>query len=404
MKKILSVFALLSGCALGAGAVAWLPSAVITEETVGNNGVKISWTYDDSEERCDHFQVIVYKMHKATKAEKFVLAEADFSNLESKGTMQKHEERSAIWDFIPSCPGWWLKFPLYMQGGIGVDAAMYFAGSDNADIFGGSYVISPDYDLSHLTNSSINVEASLANEATSVSGGFALWAWNTNWFDPKNIDYKPVVGCDYHYSDLSSYSWADKAETMTFPTTEGVTDPDLVDEIEAIDKSRSRVMFYGRGHSAYWLKGFKISVDMQPGDMVDYSASLHEVVGNTFTIDTSNDTPDDYVYAYEVRPVRMEYDEFRDVTTVRMVNYAYPTPRYIVGNFAGIGDISADNSDVKIFARDGKIVICGAEGLNAKVYNVAGECVYDGSAEAEISLARGIYIVTAGETTAKVAL
>lgn len=120
-------------------------------------------------------------------------------------------------------------------------------------------------------------------------------------------------------------------------------------------------MFYGQGYSSYWVNGFKLTVDMVAGDMVDYGAAIHEVTGNTFTIDTSADTPNDYTYAYEVRPVKLEYDDYRDVTTVRFTNYAYSTPRHVIGQLAGIDDITAADQNVKIYARDGQIIIEGAD-------------------------------------------
>lgn len=403
-KKSLLAAAMLLGGLLGANAVVWLPNPVITEETVADNGVTVSWTYDSSEEPCTHFQVIVYKMHKADKAETFTLAQTDFDYITSTGTMSKKEDRGAIWDYIPECPGWWVKYPLYMNGAMGVDTFMYFAGSDNADIFGGAYIISPDYDLTHLANPSIKIETELGNEATSVTGGFALWAWNTNWYDPKNIDYKPVYGNDHHFTDLASTSWASKSETLVFPDVADYTDPDQIEEIESIDKSRTRVMFYGQGYSAYWVNGFKLTVDMAAGDMVDYGAAIHEVTGNTFTIDTSADTPNDYTYAYEVRPVKLDYDDYRDVTTIRFTNYAYSSPRHVIGQLSGIDDITAADQNVKIYARDGQIIIEGADDSNASVYNVAGQCVYTGAANVPVTLDRGVYIVTAGATKAKVAL
>lgn len=404
MKKKLPVLSFFLGSVLCASATVWLPTPVITGENIGENGVTISWTYDGSEEPCDYFQVIVYKMHKAAKAETFVLAETDFSHIVSTGTMKKHEERAAIWDYIPGCAGWWAKFPLYMEGALGIDAMNYFVGSDNEDIFGGAYLVSPDYDLTHLTDPRIKVEANLANEAVSVTGGFVLWAWNTNWWDPKNIDYKPVYNNDYHYSDLTNTKWMTKSETLSFPDIDDYTTPEQIEEIEAIDKSRSRVQFYGRGYSSYWINDFKISVDMVPGDMVDYGAAIHDVEGNTFTIDTTGDTADDYVYAYEVRPVRLDHDLYRNVTTVRCTNYAYSEPRHVIGDFAGIDGIDADKAEVEISVRNGMIHIDGAEGQSAQVFNVAGKCVYSGSAGAPIALERGVYIVKAGSTTAKVAL
>ena len=137
--------------------------------------------------------------------------------------------------------------------------------------------------------------------------------------------------------------------------------------------------------------------------MVDYGAAINEVKGNTFTIDTSADTPDDYTYAYEIRPVWLEYDDSRDVTTIRFTNYAYSSPRHVIGGFSGIDEIEAPASKVQIAARNGRIIISGAEGA-AQVFNIAGRQVYNGPADAPIALERGVYIVKAGGSTAKVAL
>ncbi|MDO4320632.1 MAG: DUF6383 domain-containing protein, partial [Bacteroidales bacterium] len=403
MKKFLPVFSFLFGSVLGASAI-WLPTPVITEETVGDTGVTISWTYDDSQEPCDHFQVIVYKMHKATKDESFVLAETDFDYIHSTGTMKEAKCRGAVWDFIPECPGWWAKFPWYMEGAIGLNTFHNYPGSDNSDIFGGVYLASPDYDLSNLANPEIKVEANLANEYYGVTGGFALFAWNTNWWDPKNIDYKPVYNNDYHYTDLSNTKWSAKSETLSFPNIEDFTDPEQIEEIEGIDMTRSRVVFYGSGSFIYWINDFRLTVDMVPGDMVDYGAAIYEVTDRSFTIDTTSDTDDDYVYAYEVRPIRLDYDDYYDATTVRFIDHAHLNPRHIIGKFSGIDGITSDKAETRIFARDGKIVINGAEGLTANVFNIAGKCVYSGTADAPIALERGIYIVKAGDTTAKIVL
>lgn len=384
-----------------AQAMLFLPDAVLVSETVEDGKVTVEWSYDAATEPCDHFQVIVYKMHKATTDENFVLAQSDFNNIESTGTMKKHEGRGAIWDFLPDNPGWWVKYPNYMQGAMGIDAFQYFPGSDNGDIFGGSYMLSPDYDLSRLTNKYIKVDAMLGNEAVSVTGGFALYAWNTNWFDPKNIDYKPVYNCDMHYDDLRNTSWTAKSETLALPNVADYTDPDYIEEIEGINSARTRVAFYGRGYSIYWIDSFKLSVDMVAGDMVDYGASIHEVTGNSFTIDTSADTPDDYTYAYEIRPVKLDYDDYRGITTIRFVNYAYSKPRHIIGKYSGIEDVVAPTDGVEIKVVDGKLVVNGA--ASVQVYTVAGQQVYNGASDA-VSLQPGLYIVKAGSKTAKIIL
>lgn len=403
MKKSLLLCALVMGSFVGAKAVHWLPTPVVTSETVEDGKVTLTWTYDDSDDPCNYFQVIVYKMHKATDDEQFTLASTDFKHIESTGTMTKAEERGAIWDYLPDNPGWWVKWPMYMNGAMGIDTQAYYPGSDNSDIFGGAYMVSPDYDLSNLKDNTLYVSAHLANEATSVSGGFALWAWNTNWFDAKNIDYKPVYNMDFHY-DLSNLSWKEVSESTFFPEEADFTDPDYIEEIRAIDQSRARVMFYGVGYSSFWINTFKVGVNMQEGDMVDYGASLHNVEGNTFTIDTTGDTDTDYTYAYEVRAVRADYDDYRDLTTVRFINYPYSQPKHIIGKLAGVENVTVAESTINVSAANGCITITGAAGLYAQVYNVAGKCVYNGPADRPVNVAGGVFIVKVGDKTAKVIL
>lgn len=403
MRKFLLSSAFLLCGIFGAQAY-WLPSPVVTGETVEDGKVTLTWTYDNSEIDCKDFQVIVYKMHVATGNERFVLAANDFSNIESSGTFIKPEERGANWDFISECPGWWVRQPMYMNGAMGIDTFFYFTGSDNSDIFGGAYMSSPDYDLSNLTDPTVYVETSLANQATSVTGGFALYAWNTNWFDERNIDYKAVYGTDMHYSDLSSSSWKAKSEQLKFPVEADYSDPEQLEEIRGIDKTRSRVVFYGKGYSAYWIDNFTVSVNMAAGDKVDFGASIHEVEGNTFTIDTSADTPEDYVYAYEIRALQREFDDYRNLTTIRAVDHSHLSARHVIGRFSGINDIATPESAIEISARNGMILIEGAEGLNAQVFNVAGQCIYNGPAEQPVMPGRGVYIVKAGDRTAKVVL
>lgn len=390
----------MAAMAMGAQAY-WLPNPVITSETVEPGKTTIEWTYDSSIERCTGFQVIVFKMHKATEDGKFVLASSDFDHIESTGTINKHEERGALWDYLPDNAGWWVRSPLYMNKALGIDVFNYYAGSDNSDIFGAAYLLSPDYDISGLTNKAFSISAEMAAESTSVSGGYAVWAWNTNWYDPTNIDYKPVYELDFHY-DLPNNSFEQLADNAQFPDPANYTDPEELEEINAISHERTRVMFYGVGYSALWINKFEVAVDMKAGDTVDYAASAHNVEGNSFVIDTTGDTDNDYTYAYEVRPMFVEYDDYRDLTTVRAINYPYATPKNIIGASMGIKDVTVSDTEVSVIARDGRIAIAGAS--TAQVYTPSGVCVYDGSADKAINVAPGVYIVKADGKTVKVAL
>lgn len=402
MKKLLLSAFLLTG-AFSANAVYWLPTPEITSETTDANGnVTITWSYDDATEPCTYFQVIVYKMHKAQEAETFRLAGTDFSYIESNGTQERSEERGATWDYLPDNPGWWVKFPKYMNQAMGIDSFQYFYGSDNADEFGGAYMISPDYDLSHLTKGELNVYANLGHEALSVSGGFCLWAFNTNWYDPNNVGYKPIRTNDFHYTDLDANTWKEVEEVTEFPTAEGVFDPDVLDEINGMQTSRSRLLFYGSGYSTYWINSFTVDADMEPGDMVDYGASLHNVTEKSFTIDTSADTASDYVYAVEVRAVRQDFDDYRNIDYIRFTNYPYSTPRHVLEAYAGVKSVTENAEKPQIVVEGRNIALKGAKTM--EIYDATGTCHYEGSAATATALGTGIYIVKADNNTFKVIL
>lgn len=408
MKKVLLIACstLLGGMSASAY---WLDNPVYTKETVGENKIEIEWSYPATEVETNTFQVVVFKMHKATADERFVLASTDFDYLDSKGTQKKHEERGAIWDYIPTMPGWWVRYPLYMNKAIGIDAFQYFPGNEDGDIFGGAYMLSPDYDLSNVTDKRYMIQASLGSEATSVSGGFAIWAWNTNWVDVNNIDYKPVYGMDSHFDTLSPDKMHDYAEDLSFPNAADYTDPDDIDEVNGICHDRTRVMFYGRGYSAYWINSVEVAVNLKAGDMIDYAAEAHNVEGTSFTIDTSDDTDNDYVYAYEVRAVLSEYDEYRQITTITATNYPYPQSKYIVGKgtigSSGVENIAADTVAATIAAAGNTVTVSGLdEAENVTVFNISGASVFTAKGNCSVTLPAGIYLVKAGKTVKKVIL
>ncbi len=383
-KSLLLLSAIGFSCAFSANAL-FLPAPQIVSETPLENGdVTIEWTYDSAIEECTHFYITVFKMHKATEAGPFVLASTEFDHIESTGTMSKHEERGALWDVIPDAPGWYAKWPIYMDGALGIDTFNYFYGSDNEDIFGGAYLVSPDYDLTGLTDNTITIKARIANEASSVSGGFALWTWNTDWWDERNVDYKPVPEMDFHYDDLDNATWKVVNQTCN---------PDEY-------MRRTRVMFYGVGYSAFWIDNFEVSVNMAVGDKVDYAVETFQIPtgSNTFTIDRSADTTDDYTYAYEVRAV-FEEESSRIPGTNYMRFVSTLKPRNIIGEFSGIENVVAPAEGAAYVSVDGRTV--SAEGQVLTIADAAGRTIAAGVTEATVPSA-GIYIVKAGSTVRKI--
>lgn len=338
MKKFILLSAFLWVSVMPVSAVLMLPAPKLISENVSPGKVEIAWEFSSEDAPNPYFQVIVYKMHKALNDENFVLAQTDFNFIESEGTMNKHEERGAIWDYVPDCPGWYAKWPLYMNGALGIDTQNYFPGADNDDIFGGAYLISPDYDLTHVKDNSIKIEASLGRESTTVTGGFCVWTYSTDWFDPSNADYKPLTEHDHHYENLAM----DKFQTFT--------ETCQADEYMA----RTRVMFYGRGYQAFWIDNFKLSVDLAPGDSIAYGALVHRVDGKTsFTIDTSTDTENDYVYGYEVRAVREDKREWpKELMYMRFISPSLPM-KVIDRKSSGVQVIENDNATTEYYTMQG---------------------------------------------------
>lgn len=404
MKKKLLLLAMLASAA-GANAY-WMPTPVITSETKEDGKVVITWDYDTEADdaRHTHFVVTVYKMHKAVADENFVLASTDFSYIESTGTMPKSENRAAIWDQVPTCPGWWVRMPMYMDKALGIFTFQNFTGGEGKDDpFGGSYLVSPDYDLSKVTEKKFNIKASLGHEASSVTGAVLVQAWNTNWWDSNNAGYKTVYDSMKVYDDLTQYNWKDKSEVIWLPKVEDYIDEDQIAEVEGINQARTRVEFYGTGKSTYWINSFEVSVDLKAGDMIDYGVSEERVDGakRSYAIDTAGDTENDYVYAYEVRAMLEEFDDYRNLNAIRATNYPYKNPKHVIGDFAGVECIGdAVDTEVSVIASNGYISVAGVQDM--QVYNTSGACVYSGSADRQVNVGKGVFIVKAGSKTKKV--
>ncbi len=394
MKKLL-LATLFAGAMIPAKAVFMLPAPEMLSETVEDGKVTITWQANTDEE-ITNYHLVVYKKHKAAAEERFLLADTDFGHIESTGTMTKHEERGAVWDYLPDCPGWYVKTPLYMDKAIGIDTFNQFAGSDNSDIFGGAYMLSPDYNLLGVApeNRRLFVQCALANEAESVTGGFALYTWSDDWWNEANYDYKPVEGHIYEYSDLSKTKFQDYSEEC----------------VPQIYVNHTRLSFYGSGYSALWINNLKVEAQLGAGDVIGYAADLHVLDAqegvNSFEIDTTADTDDDFVYGYILRAVRMEFDEYRNVSTLRLISPC-PEVHNIGDDFVAIDEVGADNDgEIKVSAAAGMISVEGVDAATAvEVFDLAGRKVAAGTAAAPVAVdASGVFVVKAGAAAAKVVL
>lgn len=408
MKKII-ISAVAGSIGIAANAVMMLPSPEELNHVIGENSIELSW-HNKSADRYSkptHYHVIVYKVHTATEAETFVLAENDFSYIESVGTINKHEHRGGGWANVAGCPGWYVKSPKYMNGAIGIDTYFYYAGSDNDDYFGGAYMLSPHYDLSGLTDPTLTVEGNLAAEATSVTGGFCVYAWSTDFFEEGREHYVPLNGDrghDHHYTDVSTTKFQNYTETCTIP-----------DHRPEWYNDRIRVCFYGTGYSMFWVDDLKVSVNMQPGDRVRYAAGFAEIPAvagdgiNRYSIDITGDTDDDYVDGYQVRGVWIEpYTDIDTEDTNDYIRFVSPdlVPEVIVNKGSDINLLQTSDRDAKIQISGNEVIVeSGDSQLEVEVYGIGGESILKTSANRPFTLsAKGVYLVKAGKTVMKVVI
>lgn len=405
MKKTLLI-GLLGSVGFCANAVFMLPAPEEVTHKIGDDKIELSWHNKNTDEKITHYHVITYKVHRATKPETFVLAENDFSYIESVGTINNHEHRGGGWANVVGSPGWYVKSPKYMNGAMGIDTYFYYAGSDNDDYFGGSYMLSPHYDISNLKDPTLTVSASLAGEAVSVSGGFCIYAWSSDFWEEGREHYVPMNGersHDHHYDDLSITYFKDYSESCEityFP-------PDWYND-------RVRVCFYGTGYSMLWVDNMKVTVDMQPGDEVRYAAGFAEIPANAgeinnYTIDISGDTNLDYVNGYQVRGVYIEpYTDIDTGDTNDYIRFISPdeVPDVILTRESGINEIAAAEAEVSIKV-DGNVVTaeCADSSVEVEVYDLSGSCICKTSVNSPVTLEnKGVYMVKAGKTVKKVCI
>lgn len=339
MKKkftFISVIAAFSAFTVAADFM--LPSPKIIKEEIGEGKVNIAWEYSSEDVPEVDYQVIVYKKHTAKSNEEFVIAETDFDYIESVGTINKQEDTGMLWDYVPDCPGWFVRAPLYMNGAMGIDTFFYYVGSDNDDIFGAAYMVSPDIDISHLSKPVLKIDASLGKEASSVTNaGFAVYMWNTDWYTASNADYVTLKNHDHNYDTIALDKFKSYSEVCDLSSY--INDP--------WEPSRTRVCFYGWGKSAYWIDSFRVAADMKAGDSVNYGSSFHNVgKEKSFTIDTSEDTDSDKVIGYEVRAIYWEpFTSPRDGIERMTIRFMSPSlPMKVIGvDNSGIGSVENDN-------------------------------------------------------------
>ena len=389
MKKfLLSVFAL--GVCASASAIFLVPQPTLVSETINADNVAISWQESAIDpaaglHTASYYDVILFKKHKATENETLVLAQSDFSEIISKHSIKDANADGSMWHAIESMPGWYVKFPMYANGALGVDACFYFPGSDNNDPLGGTYIASPDYDLSKVKDPAIEVAVDIARSNNSDGAGIAVYTWSDDFYTEGMEDYKPIMNQVWESNEIDNEKWTPASHVLV---------PDQY-------AARTRVVFYGYGYGAVLYDNVKVTIDLVPGDEIVYAFKADKVEGTNYTIDTSKDTDNDFVYSYQIKGIWEDYDEYRERHYIRSLS-EYSTMK-VIGKDSGVENVAAEiASDVTISAAGGAVTVTGTDAMS--IYNVSGQLIYSGSTLHPVSLPTGLYIVKAADQAKKIIL
>lgn len=354
MKKLLLSALLGVGVFVPASAIFLVPTSTNVNHSSDATSYTLTWSEpvissDVDLHPASYYHVTVYKVHTATADEEFVLASTDFNDVTSTGTMTRPKDMAEPWKHLPDMPGWYVKFPMYMNNALGIDAFQYFAGSDNGDPLGGTYIASPDYHLQLLSDPTLHLSFKTARANNTDKAGAAVYTWSDDFWTPGVEDYKPIMEQVWESDAIDNQGWTPQEITL------------VPDEYLA----RTRVALYGSGSYVVWYDDIKLSVNLKAGETIMYPAAVYTVNGTSYTADKTADTDNDFIYGFQVRGIWEDYDDYRDNHYIRSMSDVSPID--VVHYPAGIEGIEADvdnaNAPVEYFNLQGQRVEPSAPGL-----------------------------------------
>lgn len=140
------------------------PSGVTLAAGEDDQSLEITWTATPG---ANYYVLTATSTHDVTAGQTVMLADADFSGVESTGTVAAPEESQYWYDARPELPGWQFNLGCSAQGAYGFwDNAQYTA-------FTGlqASLSSMDYDLSNVKDGTVNVSVEAASPSNGMLAG-----------------------------------------------------------------------------------------------------------------------------------------------------------------------------------------------------------------------------------------
>lgn len=340
----------------------YMPAPTILPETnITDTSFTANW---EAIEGADEYLITMYANHTAPADETYYIADFNFDDIESEGTVDNPEIPEEGYIYYD---GWYFYLHVYADGILGVsgEGSMYY---DYA------YICSPELDLSSNEGKTTMTFKMKATAGESI---------DINLYTAEYGDYQQM---ENFFITAENDDWNE----YTIEFTGGY------------ERSLIEIWYYGMTYA--YFDDFKVSQELKEGDVKRLKIVENFTTENyyDFVINEKYRKDELFYQLYGIKYV-YAYDPFYDdyFMTGGIVS-DYTEPRYAPTNGTGVNDMNEtslaaahfNNGVLNVFNPDNEIV---------SVYNVNGVCVFNAQINGSVQtdFAKGLYIVKVGDKVMK---
>lgn len=198
------------------------PTGLTLTPAADNKSFKASW---EASAGANYYIVIASSEHNVNAGETFVLADADFSSIQSSGTVAKPEESEYWYESLPQLPGWQFTLGCSAPGAFGFWDNAYYTSETGLHASLGSM----DYDLSNIKDGTVNVTIDAASPGNGFLAGLLTLNETENKYEVASAYRTPAdVPEDFESYSFSLTGAAANTQFLFMTRTENNTDGALL--------------------------------------------------------------------------------------------------------------------------------------------------------------------------------
>lgn len=327
---------------------------------ITSDGFTANWQTSDIA-TCYYLHVL--KHHVAATDETYTVIDTDFSDIHSEGTIDA-PQKELEWTFDGD---WFANMPVMAEGIIGLN-------NQDINFFGQAYLQSPTLNLSN-------------------SGGKVTVSFNA--FGRKGLTEGTI---NLANNDGTGITFAD---TRNFTVTETMDSYNFV--LEKGSAASSIVITSTQDGGMLFIDDLKVTIELPAEKSIILPIRTYNVEGTSAAVDNLGIQANDRVAYYVVGSWAVKHEEgvVRQIPEV----HSDPSNHVWVTLYSGVENI---NPDVKaeISVNGSILTIDNAQGQPIHIYGIDGRAVHSstGADSASLQLGAGIYIVTIGNSSTKIAI